>query len=206
MQFNQSEGIGGYMEYFVLWIKNIAVFYILATLIKNIVPDEKYGKYIKLFLGIIFIVLLLKPVARIGNLENLYEKLFSDCTYTAMSKELAGELDMVSKEQQKIIISGYTGNIENEIKNYIADLGASCDECEVEIDANPDSKRYGMISTIKITAARGNAYNYRGMNTGSMVIDSETNGEGSFLQVQIKNYLSDVYNMDRRNIYVNIIN
>ena len=59
MQFNQSEGIGGYMEYFVLWIKNIAVFYILATLIKNIVPDEKYGKYIKLFLGIIFIVLLL---------------------------------------------------------------------------------------------------------------------------------------------------
>ena len=32
------------MEYLVEWVKNIAVFYIIATLVKNLVPGEKYGK------------------------------------------------------------------------------------------------------------------------------------------------------------------
>lgn len=194
------------MEYLVSWMKNIAIFYVLATLIKNLIPGERYGKYIKLFLGIILIVLVLKPIGKLGNLDNLYEKLFRDSTYGTMSKELAGGLRMASGKQQKIIISGYTEEIENDIKKYIATLGASCDECNVEIDTDPDSDRYGMIGTIKICVNRGNAYNYRGMNVNSIVIDSETSGEGSFLQVQIKNYLSDVYNTDRRNIYVNIIN
>ncbi|MGN0379430.1 MAG: stage III sporulation protein AF [Butyrivibrio sp.] len=194
------------MEYLVEWVKNIAVFYIIATLVKNLVPGEKYGKYIKLFLGIVLIVLILKPIGKIVNLEGQYEKLLGDFTYKTMSNELTGQLEMSGQNRQQIIISEYTKGIENEIKEYVDSLGAYCTDCSIEIDLNPESDRYGMISMVRLQVQRAEAYNYRGINVDSIVIDSDTAGEGSFLQVQIKNYMSDVYNLDRRNIYVNILN
>ena len=194
------------MEYLVEWVKNIAVFYIIATLVKNLVPGEKYGKYIKLFLGIVLIVLILKPIGKIVNLEGQYEKLLGDFTYKTMSNELTGQLEMSGQNRQQIIISEYTKGIENEIKEYVDSLGAYCTDCSIEIDLNPESDRYGMISMVRLQVQRAESYNYRGINVDSIVIDSDTTGEGSFLQVQIKNYVSDVYNLDRRNIYVNILN
>ena len=95
---------------------------------------------------------------------------------------------------------------ENEIKEYVDSLGAYCTDCSIEINLNPESDRYGMISMVRLQVQRAESYNYRGINVDSIVIDSDTTGEGSFLQVQIKNYVSDVYNLDRRNIYVNILN
>ncbi len=194
------------MEYLVEWVKNIAVFYIIATLVKNLVPGEKYGKYIKLFLGIVLIVLILKPIGKIVNLEGQYEKLLGDFTYKTMSNELTGQLEMSGQNRQQIIISEYTKGIENEIKEYVDSLGAYCTDCSIEINLNPESDRYGMISMVRLQVQRAESYNYRGINVDSIVIDSDTTGEGSFLQVQIKNYVSDVYNLDRRNIYVNILN
>ena len=194
------------MEYLVEWVKNIAVFCIIATLVKNLVPGEKYGKYIKLFLGIVLIVLILKPIGKIVNLEGQYEKLLGDFTYKTMSNELTGQLEMSGQNRQQIIISEYTKGIENEIKEYVDSLGAYCTACSIEIDLNPESDRYGMISMVRLQVQRAESYNYRGINVDSIVIDSDTTGEGSFLQVQIKNYVSDVYNLDRRNIYVNILN
>lgn len=194
------------MEYLVEWVKNIAVFYIIATLVKNLVPGEKYGKYIKLFLGIVLIVLILKPIGKIVNLEGQYEKLLGDFTYKTMSNELTGQLEMSGQNRQQIIISEYTKGIENEIKEYVDSLGAYCTGCSIEINLNPESDRYGMISMVRLQVQRAESYNYRGINVDSIVIDSDTAGEGSFLQVQIKNYVSDVYNLDRRNIYVNILN
>lgn len=194
------------MEYIAEWMKKIAVFYVIATLVKKLVPSDKYGKYIKLFLGIVLIILVLKPVGKFANLESRYEKYFGDFTYNSMSDELACELDAADARQQSIIISEYTGSIENDIRNYVEGLGASCEDCEVSIDTNPQSEKYGRISMIKIQIKRGEAYNYNGINIDSIVIDSDSSGEGSFLQVRIKNYLSDVYNLDHRNIYVNILN
>ena len=151
-------------------------------------------------------MLILKPIGKIVNLEGQYEKLLGDFTYKTMSNELTGQLEMSGQNRQQIIISEYTKGIENEIKEYVDSLGAYCTDCSIEIDLNPESDRYGMISMVRLQVQRAESYNYRGINVDSIVIDSDTTGEGSFLQVQIKNYVSDVYNLDRRNIYVNILN
>lgn len=37
------------------WIKNIAVFYILFTTVLHLVPDKKYERYIRSFMGLLLI-------------------------------------------------------------------------------------------------------------------------------------------------------
>ena len=64
------------------WIWNLAVFYILFTAILHLVPDGKYEKYVRFFMGLRLIFMMSTPVfARsgkgqelAGNFQMFYEK------------------------------------------------------------------------------------------------------------------------------------
>ena len=54
------------------WMKNLAVFYILFTALLHLVPDKKYEKYVRLFMGLLLIGMMCMPVfALIGKGEEL---------------------------------------------------------------------------------------------------------------------------------------
>ena len=58
------------------WIRYLAVFYILLTMILHLVPTEKYQRYVRLFMGLLLITMLLTPVLDIlgkgGEFYNLF--------------------------------------------------------------------------------------------------------------------------------------
>lgn len=54
------------------WMKNLAVFYILFTALLHLVPDKKYEKYVRLFMGLLLIFMMCTPVFSIlGKGEEL---------------------------------------------------------------------------------------------------------------------------------------
>lgn len=56
------------------WMKNLAVFYILFTAVLHLVPDSKYEKYVRFFMGLLLIVMLCTPVfALFGKSGELME-------------------------------------------------------------------------------------------------------------------------------------
>ena len=52
-------------EEFYQWTKNLAVFYILFTAVLHLVPDKKYERYIRSFMGLLLIYMLCTPVATV---------------------------------------------------------------------------------------------------------------------------------------------
>ena len=55
------------MEFLYQYIKNICVFTLVITLILNIFPDRQYLKYIKLFAGLLLILLAINPIVNLGK-------------------------------------------------------------------------------------------------------------------------------------------
>lgn len=45
-----------------VYIKEILVFLILVSVINNILPDSSYKKYIRLFTGLILIIIMISPL------------------------------------------------------------------------------------------------------------------------------------------------
>lgn len=43
-------------EELYLWIRNLAVFYIFFTAVLNLIPDQKYEKYVRFFMGLLLIL------------------------------------------------------------------------------------------------------------------------------------------------------
>ena len=62
-------------EELYLWIRNLAVFYIFFTAVLNLIPDQKYEKYVRFFMGLLLIFMMSTPIFSIlGKGSELTEK------------------------------------------------------------------------------------------------------------------------------------
>lgn len=56
------------------WIKNLGVFYILFTAVLHLVPDKKYERFVRFFMGILLIFMMCTPLfALFGKTSELME-------------------------------------------------------------------------------------------------------------------------------------
>ena len=54
------------------WMKDLAFFHVLTTAILHILPDKRYEQYVRLFMGLLLILLICTPVFA-GDPGNLSE-------------------------------------------------------------------------------------------------------------------------------------
>lgn len=193
------------MEYFVRWIKNIAIFYIIASLILNMIPGDQYKRYVRLFLGIVMVILLIKPVGRLTGLDGRFAELFGTGSYGAMSADLRAELAFADESRIRVITEEFEKKISADIKDYVESLGAVYIDSRPELDIDPASQGYGSLARITLEISRGRAYNQGNIYIPQIHIQGKDNDDGDeLLVIEIKNYLADFYNLEKRNIYVNI--
>ena len=55
-------GKGGGLEAVYEWIRSLVFYLILMTTVLNFLPDRKYEKYLRLFTGMVFILLVFGPL------------------------------------------------------------------------------------------------------------------------------------------------
>ena len=180
------------MEYFIQWIKKLAIFYIIASLLIHIIPGEKYQKYIRLFLGIITIVLLMKPVGMLFGMDELYDKSLNINYNIQMEQSLKMELEMVDMLQKEAIIGEYTKVIEENIKNYVIELPADFQKADIYIGLDSNKPDFGCITGIDVYI------------NGSKNLSNRDNPSEDLISLEIKKYLANFYNLDKRNINVYI--
>lgn len=57
-------------EIFYDWIRNIVFYQLLSSIILNIIPGDKYQKYVRFFLGMLFLLISIRPVLEILQLTD----------------------------------------------------------------------------------------------------------------------------------------
>lgn len=85
------------MEYFCEWIQKIAYYMILVTLVMQ-VAGEGYRKYIRLFTGIILILLILSPVIRLSGTEGEGYIRSAESRYEEAARQMEEKIQELEKE------------------------------------------------------------------------------------------------------------
>lgn len=189
------------MDYFVNWMKGIACFFIISSLVLHLIPNEKYQKYMKLFMGFLMIIFLLKPVGRLFSLDNIFESYMNDNSYNQMTSELEARLKGVEEDRQNIILAEYKEKISDGISEYLDGIDMELKDLSVTIDTNEASESFGQIVTMSLSVTKKG--NQKNISVGTVTL-GENNAESQLLVMEIKNYLSDFYNLEKHNINVNI--
>ena len=82
------------LETIYAWMENIAFYMVIVVAIMHMIPGETYKKYIRFFVGLILIFMMLGPLLKIANMEK-----FSNEEY---KKELY-KIKQITEEMENVI-------------------------------------------------------------------------------------------------------
>lgn len=56
------------------WIKSFVCYLLIVSVAEQMMPNEKYEQYMRLFAGFLLIVVILQPILKIGSLDSFLEQ------------------------------------------------------------------------------------------------------------------------------------
>lgn len=199
------------------WVKNIIIFLVLSTIINNLLGKSTYKKYINLITGIILVILVISPLFKVFELDKSLEYYMSTNFFVAESENINQVLLDSEQEQKDRILAEYKERINEQIASLIKNQDLYVINLNITIDEEPESISFGSLKTIDLTAGfkkqktKENLSKMEPIEIDKIKIGNEEEDrrtkERDYLspeEINVKNLLSDFYNMKPDNINISI--
>lgn len=206
------------IENISVWAEQIIVAVIIATLIEMILPEGNNRKYIKAVIGVYILFTIISPILKNNgnfNFNNIdYESYFKENeTYKTMSESLTSNNDNSVEEI-------YINNLKQDMKQKLKEKGFLVENSAVKIELQ-EGDNYGRILEINLTLSKLKEEDTKKQSSNIMVNDiskisigntvknetSSSNSKENKLSPseikEVKEYLSGVYEVSNKKIYIN---
>ncbi len=138
------------MEGIVRWIKNITYYLIFISLISNLMPNRTYDRYIKLFSGAVFILIVAGPLTGSLKLDEKLAYAYEQIRFAQDTKEFEKRLWGMEAERMGQIIRQYEEAVEQDVAAMAEAAGYFCAKADVQIDGNAESEHFGQVVGIQL--------------------------------------------------------
>lgn len=98
------------------WMRNLAFFFLFMTAILNCLPDNQYRKYVQYFLGLLLLLVLLKPLLSVLNLDEIISENLDSATLELELKNSKDSVLSVEGVQESFLNRAYEEELESQIK------------------------------------------------------------------------------------------
>jgi stage III sporulation protein AF len=199
------------------WVKNIIIFLVLTTIISNLLGKSNYKKYINLVIGIILVILVISPLLKLFKLGDTLDYFFSINILSTQAKDINGKLIEMEEGQMSAIIKEYKEDIKEQVSKLLKGQDLFLVSIEITVDEKEGSETFGCLEYLNVTASEirqdteKSSSEIEKVNIDSIEIGEEkednSNSENGILspsEINVKNLLSDFYNMNPDNINISI--
>ena len=136
------------MKMLLEYIRNIGYFLILMSLVSNVMPDNSYKKYCRMFCGLILMVLVINPFYDLLNLEGDLSDAFANASYKSQVADLENQLISNDSTVKGRLIEEYEQLIMDECQGLAADEGLYILDVKVDILEDEDMTLTGLSITV----------------------------------------------------------
>lgn len=175
------------MELIIDTVKNLAVFLIFATVIKNLIGDSSYAKYTEFFIGLMMILILVGPLGKLfkmeGNLENFIQ--FNQINFDM--KEAKNELFEGENTVDKAVLDQAEVKLEEQIETLAEKEAIYVNQCSIEL--SDEEETYGQICKIELWLSYEKSIRLK-------KISSPKQGDDKEKFAGFANTLKDLYRID----------
>ena len=184
------------IDYFYDYIRNIILFLVFMSFIQVILPNNKYRSYINLVFGMILIFIMIQPINNIFNETNSIDSLN---IFNKKDFEINSNIDSEKYKdvQNKMVKNAFQDNIKAQVESILKNE-YTIKEISLELYEN----KYEEINIDKIylTLNKFNKNIYiKPFNEDEIMQNIEKKEKNN-----IKNLISDFYNMPNENIFITI--
>ena len=130
------------------WIRNLTAFFLFLSVMENLLPGQKYGKYIRLFAGMVLILLAVEPFTSGFNLDEVLARSYEDLVIRGEAGELKEQLGATEQKRLGQILSQYEEAVGRDVRELAQSCGLTVMDCRVRIEGDEDSPEFGTVRKI----------------------------------------------------------
>lgn len=135
---------------FYQWVKNIAAYLIFMSLMLKLLPNGKYGKYMKYFMGMVLVLIVLAPAGKLFRLEEVFGQFEKELMQQENKEEFREELELKGEEYAGSVTGQYEEQLASQAAEAIRESGYGEASVRVSLDAELDSDTFGQILSMEV--------------------------------------------------------
>ena len=135
-------------------VKNLIFFLLLVTVFMNLLGKSSFRKYINIFVGLIIILIVIKPVLSWTDNLDKVDHYYDLNAYQSDAKDISAEIVGAEAGYQKQVVSSYKSAIKKQIETQIKNYGLTIDKLAVTIEEDLKSEECGQIKKIVLEASK----------------------------------------------------
>lgn len=187
------------MKWLSSWASGVIVAIIAATILEMLLPDGNNKKYIKIIIGIYVLFTIISPVVS-GLLD---EEVDIEAIFASTS-EYEYSTEKVEANNNNLIISTYTINLKEDIKQKLLDKGYNTNKIDIEVGTNDTN--YGQIQHMNIIVSKmEDEKKIQEIEKIDINISKPTEEKVKIPQKEVdelRKYLAKTYEIDENNIII----
>lgn len=196
------------MSSILTWVKQIVIFYIFSNFIIHVLPSGNYQKYVKFFVGIILIAIVLNPLVGMFKLDTLFEDLYNSAVSSNSLNEMRVDLKYAEQSKFDAITEPYKEEIIKNVEKIVMDNHLYPVRSNVVFNMDSESESFGQIQAINLQVSK------KYTSDSKIVIDkikievenSESNSKKtnnlSVDSLNIQNSIAEFYNISPSNVNI----
>lgn len=223
---SKSATKGETMEWMSGWIQGIIIAVIISTIIEMILPEGTSKKYIKVVIGVYILFSIVSPViSKVTGNEFRVSDILDLEKYMEKSKESSNMQNQITSQNQGQIKEIYLSSIKSDIKQKIENKGYQVQSLDLKVENDEQYTLKELRLQVSKEAVETNSQTTN-KNTNQIVENvqevsikignntqtsnnleankqSKKNTISSQNRRELKDYLSSVYEISTKNIFIN---
>ncbi|PKM95862.1 MAG: stage III sporulation protein AF [Firmicutes bacterium HGW-Firmicutes-1] len=194
------------MEFLSDWAKNIVYYILLVKLISQLLPNGNMSKYIKLFTGVLLIVVVMEPILSLRNLDQKVLSNIMNMENMLAHKDYNSQSKTYNQINDQLAINLYKKQVEEHIRKLVHDEGVEVSRIEIEVNED-EGDHFGEIVAMNLNVRKETAN--KGVTIDKIEIGNhhtahDVTAEDIIIEKNIKIALRGFYNIAPDNMNISI--
>ena len=132
------------------WIQNLTGFFLFLSVAERLLPGKQYGKYLRLFSGMVLVFIVLHPFTEGLHLEDTIAGYYESFLFQEQVEDLKQNMIGMEKQRLSSVIRRYEEAVEEDVIQSAEEMGIQAAQCSVTIEAREDNPAFGTICSIRL--------------------------------------------------------
>ncbi len=148
------------------WVRNITGYFLFLAVLDNLIPEKKYEKYIRLFAGMVTILLVIQPLTGALRLEEQIARFYKTLVFQYQAEDLRQEMLGVEEQRFERMIGQYEEAVAKDVRQMAEELGFIVIQCQAEIGKEHGSQGFGTVAGVWIQVSADDGEKSTGAENG----------------------------------------
>lgn len=184
------------------WVKNVAFYLIFITAIMNALPDNHFKKYVRLFTGMILVVVLISPISRLLQIEKDLDFSFITKSYELELEEVQKQIGNVENMQSEQLLSGYEETIKTKVDEIVREEGMNLSSIEIILNKDAESAEFGEMQKMELRISLTEEDEEKILIDKIRISEGKNGEEATLESINIKNKIMEYYGIAPENINI----